>query len=180
VPVVYASVAIVSRHKPYIDATGNRDKCAVCHRSATGEIMEFEEAYRVCTQCHKKIGTEHVRMHGPVAVAGLPGVKPTCKWCHTGHESHEPALLKDSAVKVCTQCHESQLLSPTPQQHTDGTSCIQCHFGHGGDAQNAHFLKPGSVPQWPATQPATRPATQPATQPWAAGRVRRPAEEAPS
>ena len=163
--VVYASSVILSRHKPYVDATGNRAKCGVCHRSDSGNIMEFDEAYKTCLKCHTKIAKEYPRMHGPVAVAAIPGSQPTCKWCHTAHESREPALLKDTAVKVCTQCHDAQLLSPKPAQHLDGTSCIQCHFGHGGDLHNAQFLKPGAIPQWPTSQPATRPATQPTTQP---------------
>ena len=165
VPVVYASSVILSRHKPYVDATGNRDKCGVCHRSASGDIMEFEEAFKACQNCHKKIGTEHARMHGPVAVAAIPGSQPTCKWCHTGHESREPALLKESAVKVCTQCHDTQLLSPKPPQHLDGTSCVQCHYGHGGELQNSHFLKPQLSQPQPTTAPATRPVVPGATAP---------------
>jgi predicted CXXCH cytochrome family protein len=157
------TLAIVSRHKPYIDR-----KCAACHRNDSGNIMEFEEAYKSCTKCHTKVTTEYPHMHGPVATSGLPGTGPTCKWCHQPHESTEPYLLKDRAAKVCTQCHDTQLLSPKPVQHTDGTSCIQCHYGHGSSKQISHFLKPIPTPQWPTTQPATRPATQPATQPTAA------------
>ena len=138
--------------------------------------MEFDEAYKNCLRCHPKVPTEHPHMHGPVAAAGVPGAPPTCKLCHTPHESREPSLLKDSPVKVCTQCHDAQLLGAKPRQHLDGTSCIQCHYGHGGDAHNTHFLKPnvramgaGTQPAaWPATQPATQPATRPSNQQGAA------------
>ena len=154
------TLSIVSRHKPFVER-----QCAACHTSASGNIMEFEEAYKVCTRCHKNITTEYPRMHGPVAAATVAGPVPTCKWCHTPHESPEPALLKDTAAKVCTQCHEAQLLGPNPQQHRDGTSCIQCHFGHGGASGNTHFLKPAPAPPSTGTQPATCPAAMPATRP---------------
>ena len=154
------TLSIVSRHKPYVDR-----QCAACHNSASGNIMEFEEAYKACTRCHKKITTEYPRMHGPVAAAVVAGPVPTCKWCHAPHESTEPALLKDTPVKVCTQCHDAQLLAPKPQQHTDGTSCIQCHFGHGSAAENTHFVKPNVMGQWSTSRPSTRAATQPGTRP---------------
>ena len=157
------TASIVSRHKPYMEG-----KCDACHHSATGDILEFEQAYRACLNCHKGVPTMLPRMHGPVA-------RGECNWCHTGHESNEAALLKDTPIKVCTQCHDSQLLGPKPPEHVDGhTSCLLCHYGHGGNA--ADFLKPAAGPPpatWPgsgaATAPASQPggpsATQPATQP---------------
>ncbi|HUO09476.1 MAG TPA: cytochrome c3 family protein [Phycisphaerae bacterium] len=154
--------AVRSRHKPYIER-----KCDACHRSASGNIMEFDEAWKSCLNCHSKIPTEHALMHGPVAAAGFKGAQPTCRWCHTPHESRELSLLNDNPVKVCTQCHDAQLLGPKPQQHLDGTSCVQCHFGHGADLKNSHFLKPGGMQERPATRPdaASQPASQPATTP---------------
>ena len=148
---------IVSQHKPYID-----NQCSACHRSASGDIQEFELAFGACVKCHKKIATSKVLMHGPVA-------REQCKWCHTPHQSSEPALLRDTPINVCTQCHDKNLLGNTPPEHVDGTtSCLQCHFGHGGEHRN--FLKPQVTPSTePATAPKTdlsiTPTTQMATQP---------------
>ncbi|MGN6369242.1 MAG: cytochrome c3 family protein [Phycisphaerae bacterium] len=163
-------VAVIrSRHKPYVDR-----QCDACHRAANGNMMEFDQAWNSCLRCHAKVPGEHARMHGPVAAAGIPGSQPTCRWCHQPHESRELALLKGNPVQVCTQCHDAQLLGPKPVQHQDGTSCVQCHYGHGGTLANAHFLKSDAIRQWPTTGPksgpargpATAPATQPETQPF--------------
>lgn len=146
---------ILSVHKPYQDPNG----CNVCHRGDNGEIQDFELAYNKCVRCHPKTASSHKLMHGPVA-------REACKWCHTPHESAQLHLLKDTSIKVCTQCHDQQLLSNFPPQHTDGkTDCLTCHNGHGGDQR--YFLKP--LPQ-PQTQPApnTQPAPAPATQKGAA------------
>jgi len=150
---VTTSVRIVSRHKPYLD-----NQCATCHRSPSGEIQEFDLAYGTCVKCHKTVTTGQALMHGPVAIG-------QCKWCHAPHQSTEPALLRDTPIKVCTQCHDDQLLGNTPPEHQDGkTSCLQCHFGHGGAARN--FLKPKPAPgAAAATAPATAPATRGATAP---------------
>jgi predicted CXXCH cytochrome family protein len=89
----------------------------------------------------------HVLMHGPVARAA-------CSWCHAPHESAEPALLKNTPIQVCTQCHDQELLGANPPEHVDGTtSCLQCHFGHGGDAR--YFLKPRTPPASPPAEPPT-------------------------
>jgi predicted CXXCH cytochrome family protein len=154
---VFVGKRIVSQHKPFLD-----NRCAECHNSATGDIQDFSAAYSACIKCHKKVPTERDLMHGPVARA-------QCKWCHAPHESTEPALLKDTPIKVCTQCHDKQLLGSNPPEHVDGkTSCLQCHFGHGGTAR--YFLKPTTLPtgapdgNTPASADATQPAT-PATAP---------------
>jgi predicted CXXCH cytochrome family protein len=139
--------AIVSRHKPYVES-----QCASSHQVG-GAIAEFEVAYQQCLKCHKKVTGEHPRMHGPVALAA-------CQWCHAPHESTEKFLLKDTPVKVCAQCHDQNLLSPVPVQHTDGSNCLVCHGGHGGTER--YFLKPDAHPEWPSTRPA---ATQPTTAP---------------
>jgi len=145
------TAVVVSRHKPYNDG-----KCAACHNSATGDIEEFDKAYQKCTTCHKDVMTSRPHTHGPVA-------NNACRWCHTAHESNQPALLKDPPIQVCTQCHDQQLLGNNPPQHIDGkTSCIDCHFGHGGP--DPYYLKPAAT-RPAATAPATAPATQPATQP---------------
>ena len=152
------TLAIVSRHKPYVD-----NNCESCHRSATGQMMDFSEAWKRCTSCHKDATNKYARMHGPVARAA-------CNFCHTGHESVEPKLLRAAPIKVCTQCHDQQLLGPKPSQHNDGvTSCITCHSGHGGP--EANFLKPNWQTEWPKSA-ATAPATAPAAS--------RPSELAPA
>lgn len=159
--VVTASVLTI--HKPYKER-----QCDVCHRAANGDIQEFEKAYDGCLKCHEKVPTGRKLMHGPVA-------REACRFCHEAHESNQPALLRDTPRKVCMQCHDSALLSNFPPQHVDGeTSCLSCHYGHGGDARN--YLKPdqaiapqsdSDVPQgaWPSINPGSTPATQPATQP---------------
>jgi predicted CXXCH cytochrome family protein len=137
---------IASTHKPFAD-----NQCDACHRSSAGQIMDFEEAYSACVRCHKDVTTKYARMHGPVARAA-------CRWCHTPHEATEPVLLKMPVIKVCTQCHDQQLLGSNPPQHGDGiTSCIACHNGHGGT--QALFLKPDWKAEWPKLQAASNPAT---------------------
>jgi len=136
-------VAVVTRHvtqhPPYRD-----NKCDSCHRTDEGEIQDFNTAYKQCIKCHKPVTQEHARMHGPV-------VREDCRWCHAPHESAEPHLLKDKAVKVCTQCHDKTLLGATPAEHMDGkTSCLDCHSGHGG-AQR-YFLKTTTSPAQPAAK----------------------------
>jgi len=161
-----AAVHIVSQHKPFID-----NQCAACHASASGDIQDFALAYNACVKCHKTIATDHTLMHGPVARA-------QCKWCHAPHQSTEPHLLKDTPINVCTQCHDKQLLSAFPPEHTDGqTSCLQCHFGHGGTAR--YFLKSAAAPNTtPATSPATAPADAPP--PPATLNLPTPSEQGPS
>jgi predicted CXXCH cytochrome family protein len=146
---------IVSTHKPYKEG-----KCDSCHRSTSGEILEFEDAYKNCVSCHKGVSTGRKLMHGPVA-------REVCRFCHTPHESTEPALLKASSIKVCTACHDQQLLGNNPPEHLDGqTSCLNCHFGHGGDSR--YFLKLAPVATqpvpgtWPALPAATAPTSHPA------------------
>ena len=147
---VVAATHIVSQHKPYLE-----NRCPVCHNSPNGEVQDFELAYNACVTCHKQVSSEKPWMHGPVA-------RGQCKWCHTGHMSTEAALLRDTPINVCTQCHDSQLLGNNPPEHLDGqTSCLQCHYGHG--AQGRYFLKP--QPTAPASAPATLPATAPASMP---------------
>jgi predicted CXXCH cytochrome family protein len=142
---VVRATRIVSQHKPYAE-----NACAACHRTATGDIQEFNEAYKRCLKCHEKVPQGRRLMHGPV-------VREACRWCHAPHESAEPALLKDAPIKVCTQCHDRNLLGNNPPEHLDGTtSCLQCHYGHGGNAR--YFLKPPG--EWPAAsmQPASAPS----------------------
>ena len=152
-PQIFLSTRIVSQHKPFLD-----NRCAECHHDINGDIQDFELAYNACVKCHKNVSSERLLMHGPVA-------REQCKWCHTPHQSTEPFLLKDTSLKVCTQCHNKDLLGNNPPEHADGkTSCVQCHFGHGGTAR--YFLKPAAGPAGdPATAPAIPPTTIPATHP---------------
>jgi predicted CXXCH cytochrome family protein len=138
------TATVVSRHKPFIDAGSDSAKCdEYCH-GRSGVILDFQQAYQACVKCHTKVSTSLPKMHGPVA-------REACKFCHAPHESTQPYLLKDDPVKVCTQCHDQQLLGSKPPEHLDGTtSCLNCHFGHGG--HDSYFLKPAAAP--PATVPA--------------------------
>jgi len=135
-------------HKPYADG-----KCADCHGENTGGTFESFTKLddSVCLKCHKNVPHEYPRMHGPVALA-------QCSLCHVPHESSVPALLKDNARAVCTQCHLRELLPATPADHLTDRSCLDCHSGHGGTARA--LLKHG----WSST---TRPVA--ATQPSARG-----------
>jgi predicted CXXCH cytochrome family protein len=140
-----ATAVVMTLHKPYVN-----NQCDACHRLNSGEIAEFQEAYKACVKCHEQVTTQYQRMHGPVALG-------VCAFCHTAHESVEPALLKDSPVKVCGHCHESDMLSDTVQQHKDPSiSCLSCHFGHGGPER--YFLKQPTVARREGT-PATMPSS---------------------
>jgi len=139
--------AAVSVHAPF-----KQGLCDSCHKTATGAVMDFGEAYKRCETCHKETRKQYPRMHGPVALG-------ECRLCHRAHESTEPHLLAADSIKLCTQCHDAQLLSPKPWQHTDGeTPCISCHSGHGGT--EANLLNERGKKPWPSTRPTTAPATQ--------------------
>jgi predicted CXXCH cytochrome family protein len=151
--VAQEAARVVKQHKPYAE-----NNCAACHRTAAGNIQEFSEAYKQCVKCHPNVPRERRLMHGPVA-------REACRWCHAPHESTEPALLKEAPVKVCTQCHDRQLLGDHPPEHVDGTtSCLRCHFGHGGNAR--YFLTPpAAAATIPASPTGGGPFTAPASTP---------------
>lgn len=146
------TLTIVSRHKPFVE-----NQCDSCHRSATGQMVDFTDTYKSCAKCHPKVANQYSHMHGPVA-------RPACQFCHTGHESAYPHLLRADPVKVCTQCHDAQLLGNKPLEHNDGhTNCLNCHGSHGGN--EAYFLKPGWNLPVPPIYPTTAPTTQSTTLP---------------
>jgi predicted CXXCH cytochrome family protein len=149
-PLVPVVTRVVKVHAPY-----GENNCAACHRTASGDIQEFSEAYKACVKCHPKVANERKLMHGPVA-------REACRWCHAPHESAEESLFRDTPIRVCTQCHDQQLLGNNPPEHMDGkTSCLKCHFGHGGDAR--YFLKQSAGTALAPSDAATRPLeTEPA------------------
>lgn len=118
-----------SIHKPYAD-----EKCSECHSGRQVRIGSNDAT--VCLKCHQEKLAEHPVMHGPV-VAGA------CLWCHNPHQSAYAALFKAAPREVCTQCHTNPAPAPerVPQHADPAASCLDCHFGHGGDQR--YFLRPG-------------------------------------
>ena len=137
-----AAQPVAFLHKPY-----EENKCDACHGSSSGKFSDYQKiGADVCLKCHEKVLTAYPVMHGPVTSV-------ECNLCHTPHESTIPALLKQPAPGVCTQCHVTELLSGTTPEHLQPDSkCLQCHFGHGGPQHK--LLRP--------RQPATRIAISPA------------------
>jgi predicted CXXCH cytochrome family protein len=129
-------------HKPYAE-----NKCNDCHDNASGRFDDFQKLdSSICLKCHDSLRTQYPVMHGPVAVG-------ECNLCHVPHESTTPHLLRDDAPAVCTQCHQPELLSPTPREHLMPTkSCLDCHSGHGGTEHGLLKKAPDST---------TRPTTVP-------------------
>lgn len=114
-------------HKPYAE-----DQCDACHASRFRLTRNNSD---ICLKCHAGVPAQFPQMHGPVAAAA-------CLWCHSPHESAYASLLLDRDRKVCGQCHSPAMLSAvkTPEHADESRSCLECHFGHGGDARN--FLRP--------------------------------------
>jgi predicted CXXCH cytochrome family protein len=113
-------------HKPYVEG-----KCDDCHQ-ARFQLGKADSG--ICLKCHAGKPTEHPTMHGPVAASA-------CLWCHVPHESAFASLLKAEPRKVCSQCHDSTMLSVdrVPAHAEAGRSCLECHTGHGGEAR--YFLR---------------------------------------
>lgn len=129
-------------HQPFGEGT-----CIACHVEFT-DLTRLRGDSTVCLQCHAGTPNQHVRMHGPVAAGG-------CLWCHDPHQSTHPAILRQSAPELCQRCHSGRLLEPAhggaPLERF--SACLDCHYGHGGDA--AFFLKnaAGVMPPPPDTEP---------------------------
>jgi predicted CXXCH cytochrome family protein len=118
-------------HKPYAD-----NQCNDCHSNTTGRFDDYQKLdSTICLKCHDNVRTKYPVMHGPVSVG-------ECNLCHVPHESTTPALLKENNSTLCTQCHQTELLSSTPREHLtpDKNSCLDCHSGHGGPKHG--LLKP--------------------------------------
>ena len=134
-----AAKPVAFMHKPYGD-----NQCSACHENARGNFDDFQKlSSDVCLKCHDKVRDEFPVMHGPVAAA-------ECNLCHVPHESSIPHLLRDAAPTVCVQCHQPELLSPTPREHLlPDKSCLDCHTGHGSDKHG--LLKPNiALMTWPS------------------------------
>lgn len=116
-------------HKPYAE-----ERCDECHASRYRLTRNSSD---VCMKCHAPVRTQYDRMHGPVAAGA-------CLWCHSPHESAYPSLLRDQDRKVCSQCHSPSMLDSqrTPAHADEGRSCLECHFGHGGERDL--FLRPAA------------------------------------
>lgn len=131
--------AAVVVHKPFAE-----EKCEECHKT---QYRPSRNDPRACLKCHDKLTEEHAWTHG--AVAG-----GACLWCHSPHESARKWLLRGPDRKLCTQCHSAALLKGdvVPAHADEKSSCLACHFGHGGDS--AVMLRPGATTQSPPPESA--------------------------
>ncbi len=133
-----------SIHRPYAD-----DQCSECHADRQVRIGGRDST--VCLKCHKETLPVHAVTHGPVDANA-------CLWCHVPHESAYAVLFKAPARDVCSQCHTPEMLvSARVPEHADaGRSCLECHFGHGGEQR--YFLKPSAPrPGSPAPRSQEKP-----------------------
>lgn len=121
-------------HQPFAD-----EKCEECHKT---QYRPSRNDPRACLNCHDKVMEQHAWTHG--AVAG-----GACLWCHTPHESVRRWLLRGPDRKLCMQCHSAAMLTGdvVPAHADEKSSCLSCHFGHGGDS--AIMLRPGATAQSP-------------------------------
>lgn len=135
------AVAVVI-HKPY-----GEEKCDACHRT---QYRPGKNDASICLTCHDKLMNQHAWTHG--AVAG-----GACLWCHAPHESARKWLLRAPDRKLCVQCHSATMMhaSTVPAHADPAVSCLECHFGHGGD--NSLMLRPGATSQSPPPPSAEAP-----------------------
>ncbi len=126
-----ATIALeVVVHAPYAE-----ENCEACHRT---NYRPSRNDPGPCLSCHESLKDEHRWTHG--AVAG-----GACLWCHAPHESARKWLLRGPDRNICIQCHTATpLVSTSVPAHMDPTaSCLECHYGHGGD--DSLMLKPGAT-----------------------------------
>jgi predicted CXXCH cytochrome family protein len=130
--------------KPVVHQPFAEEKCEECHKT---QYRPSRNDPTACLNCHDKLMDKHAWTHG--AVAG-----GACLWCHTPHESARKWLLRGPDRKLCMQCHSAAMLSDqTVPAHADPkSSCLACHFGHGGDS--AIMLRPGATAQSPPPESA--------------------------
>lgn len=121
------TVAIVSRHKPFVE-----DQCLRCHQTVSTNIQLNRDDSSMCLQCHADRIDQYPVMHG--AVAGK-----ACLWCHNPHQSALEVLLRELPPALCMQCHGSEIQRTGPNGalavagHADlDRNCLDCHWGHGG------------------------------------------------
>jgi len=154
-------------HQPFAE-----EKCEECHKT---QYRPSRNDPTACLNCHDKLMDQHAWTHG--AVAG-----GACLWCHTPHESVRRWLLRGPDRKLCMQCHSAAMLSDqTVPAHADPkSSCLACHFGHGGDS--AIMLRPGATAQSPPPEgslPEEVEKKQPMFNPESGRRPSAPPAEAP-
>lgn len=133
--------AAVVVHKPFAE-----EKCEECHKT---QYRPSRNDPRPCLNCHDKLTEEHAWTHG--AVAG-----GACLWCHSPHESARKWLLRGPDRKLCMQCHSAAMLKGdvVPAHADEKSSCLACHFGHGGES--ATMLRPGATAQSPPPESAVQ------------------------
>lgn len=79
-------------------ADNNAMNCATCHngknmnhlRSITGHTIDFDESYKLCSQCHQKQFTDWTGgAHGKrIESWAPPRASMTCVNCHNPHDPH--------------------------------------------------------------------------------------------
>ncbi len=94
------------------------EKCTECH--GKGLEKPTMTAEQMCYRCHSM--PKFVYWHGPVSTS-------ECTFCHDGHGSVDPAMLKQDERKLCVSCHDQ----PSSQKHIEGekSECRVCHDPHG-------------------------------------------------
>ncbi len=111
-----------------------REDCALCHQRDLGNIV-VDDVDQVCLSCHGDVlDTPRGR---PLHEAVKTG---HCTTCHEPHHSVRPALIRPTAEKICTDCHDPQKL-PRPQHPVVVRGdCLMCHRGH--SAERPSLLRP--------------------------------------
>jgi predicted CXXCH cytochrome family protein len=111
-------------------------RCLTCHSAHLSEkpglpAKEVPE----CKVCHRetydRMETERY-VHGPMHLGD-------CRLCHTVHSSPQQALLNDSLLTICPQCHfDVAVEEDTPPELTPHVLipqglCSRCHFPHSSE-----------------------------------------------
>lgn len=111
--------------------------CHPCHQTdlaATADGPENAPEKSPCHQCHKKLLSSFVTVHGPAAVW-------SCLSCHEVKGERKFAVVKPES-QVCNGCHENNWSSMKfGHGPTAAGSCATCHDPHASDYP--YFLRTG-------------------------------------
>lgn len=109
----------VSVHPPYA-----KRACTNCHDSS-GHVKEPASLAQACGSCHTRYFGDEVG-HAPVADG-------ECDTCHQLHRSEQPALLRQTLLQTCVDCHDAPSeLSQPAHAGEQARRCTQCHDPHFG------------------------------------------------
>jgi predicted CXXCH cytochrome family protein len=117
-------------------------KCLTCHAAHLSEKpgLPAEEAPD-CRACHQETYDRLAKeryVHGPMNLGN-------CRLCHTMHSSTEQALLVESTLTICPQCHfDVEVKEDTPKELRPHVLipqglCGRCHFPH--SSENPKMMK---------------------------------------